>query len=97
MLRIWGKLWVKGRMKESITVEDEHTLWPLEKRIARLEDEIAQQMDLPRPIWLPKNYRELEVYGTTKFDQDNFIETFPYQSLEIQIIEKDDEDIKAQS
>lgn len=92
MLRIWGKILARGRIKESMTVEDDHSEWPFEERVSLLEDELVNGFDLPRPIWLPKNREELKEFGATRFDQDNFIESFPYQYFEMEIIEKDDPD-----
>jgi len=92
MLRIWGKIWMRGRIHESLTVEDEHSEWPLEDRIASLEEKLVLEFDLARPIWLPKNVQEMKTYGATKFTQDNFVEHFPYQGFELEIIERDEDE-----
>ena len=94
MLRIWAKLWKRGRIAESITVEDEHSDLPLRDRIGLLVEEIIHKLDLARPIFLPSNEKELKTYGATRFTQDHFIEDFPYQSLEIEIIEMDEDEDK---
>ena len=91
MLRIWAKLWKRGRMTENITVQDDHTDLPLADRISLLLEEIIHKLDLARPIFLKSNEKELKTYGATKFTQDHFIEDFPYQSLEIEIIEMDED------
>ena len=41
-------------------------------------------------FWLDQNYDELNKFGKTSFRQDHFIETIPFQELEIEIIEMDD-------
>lgn len=92
MLRIWGKIWDHGKMKKDLVVEDDHKEWFKGDRIDRLEDILVREFDLARPIWLPKNFSEIEKYGSTKFEQDNFVENFPYQSFEMEIIEVDKED-----
>ena len=89
MLRIWGKIWMRGRIRESLTVKDEHTDWTLRERIEELEEQLVREFDLPHPIWLPKNESEMQTYGATQFTQDNFVEHFPYQSFEMEIIERD--------
>ncbi len=94
MLRVWAKLWKRGRIVESVTVQDEHTDLALRDRIGLLVEEIIHQLDLARPIFLKSNEKELRTYGATKFTQDHFIEDFPYQSLEIEIIEMDEDEEK---
>lgn len=95
MLRIWGKIWMRGRIRESLTVKDEHTDWTLRERIEELEEQLVREFDLPHPIWLPKNESEMQTYGATQFTQDNFVEHFPYQSFEMEIIERDEDEEKA--
>ena len=92
MLRVWGKIWHKNRVVQSHTAEDTHQNWSDEVRFEVCVDEIIQVLDLPRPIWLPQNKKDMEQFGATQFHQDHFIEHFPYQSFEIEIIGTDDDD-----
>lgn len=92
MLRVWGKLWQKNRIVQSHTAQDGHRNWPEEVRLESCIDEIIQELDLPRPIWLPRNKKDMEQFRATHFNQDHFIEHFPYQSFEVEIIEVDDEE-----
>ena len=95
MLKIWAKLWNHGRIARHITVEDDHTEYALMDRVDLLMDQIIHQMDLARPIWLKTNHKELMTYGSTNFTQDHFIESFPYQSLEIEIVGTDEDEENA--
>jgi|GEM_PF-37918 len=54
-------------------------------------EEAVRAMDLAKPIWFPMNKNDLARFGRTKFTQDHFVEAFPYQSLEIEIIETDED------
>ena len=92
MLRVWGKIWHKHRVHQSYTAEDDHRNWSDEVRLEMCIDEIIQVLDLPRPIWLKQNHEEIEKFGRTQFHQDHFIEQFPYQSFEVEIIGTDDDD-----
>ena len=95
MLRVWGKIWHKHRVHQSYTAQDDHRNWSDEVRLEACIDEIIQALDLPRPIWLKQNHEEMEKFGRTQFHQDHFIENFPYQSFEVEIIGTDeDEDEK---
>ena len=95
MLRVWGKLWNKQKIVQSYTAEDSASGDSLEVRVKRCLGEIVRQFDLPVPLWLTSNISDLTRVGSTKFNQDHFIESFPYQSLEIEIIEMDEDDKKA--
>ena len=91
MLRVWGKLWNKHRIVKSYTAEDERTEDAMDLRVRRCLGEIVRAFDLPVPLWLSSNVDDMARFGSTKFHQDHFIETFPYQSLEIEIVETDEE------
>lgn len=95
MLRLWGKIWDKQRIVRSYTQEDDRRDDPMEDRIRRCLEGIVKEFDLPVPLWLPSNQRDMTRFGSTRFTQDHFIESFPYQSLEIEIIETDEDDEKA--
>lgn len=92
MLRVWGKIWYKNRIDQSYTAEDNHQSWSDEVRFDSCMDEIIHALDLPRPIWLPQNHQEMRQFNRTSFHQDHFIENFPYQKFEIEIIGTDDDD-----
>lgn len=92
MLKVWGKIWYKNRVHQSHTAQDSHQDWPDEVRLEVCIDEIIQKLDLPRPIWLKQNRDEMKQFGRTHFHQDHFIEHFPYQSFEVEIIGTDDDE-----
>ena len=46
-------------------------------------------LDLPKPIWLDKNQREWDDFGQTRFLPDAFMESVPFQRLEIEFIDPD--------
>lgn len=91
MLRVWGKLWKNGRITQNITIENEEYGRTPEERFDRCLEEIVHRMDLPKPIWLPQNTREMKTFQQTEFRQEHFVEHFPYKKLEIEIIETDEE------
>lgn len=51
--------------------------------------EACHELDLPEPLWLDKNGREWETFGMTRFLQDAFFETVPFERLEIEYIDPD--------
>ena len=96
MLRVWGKIYKKGRIKTSVTVSDGHTDWTFKNRFYGLMEEIVRQLDLAMPIWLDNNKEDLRRFGYARFTQDNFIEPIGFDYLECQIIEVDKDDDETQ-
>ncbi len=49
--------------------------------------EICKEWDIPVPIWLKTNRKELEKTSKTRFRQDHFIETIDFDYLEVTVTE----------
>lgn len=58
-------------------------------KVFRALEEVCVAFDLGQPIWLNAAVEEFQVHAKTRFYQDSFIETIPFDYLEIQIIEED--------
>lgn len=91
MFRVWAKLMKGSHMLDDFVAENENEREDLTQRLYDCMEEICQHFDLAKPIWLDQNYDELNRFGKTSFRQDHFIEHIPFQALEIEIIEMDDE------
>lgn len=90
MFRIWGKLFKDNHLLKDMVYENsDRTLNRTKKVFAGLH-EFCMEFDLQEPIWLDKNIKEFQRVDKTRFDQDNFIESIEFDSLEIQVIEEDD-------
>lgn len=48
-----------------------------------------RKLDLARPLWLDKNQREWDDFGQTRFLPDAFLESVPFERLEIEYIDPD--------
>lgn len=92
MLRLWGKLHDRFRVCQEYIAEDERTEVPFEERFAACLEELLRELDLPRPIFLPQNEKELTEFRKTSFTQDHFMEHFPYKEFELDILETDDDE-----
>lgn len=75
-------------MLQEICIADDSSDTRTHKVFRALEDACCR-MDLARPFWLDKNVSEFKRHSKTRFTQDNFIETIPFDHLEIQVIEED--------
>lgn len=89
MFRVWGKLIKDNHLvKDSVVVVDDMSLSRTKKTYAAL-DMICREFDLARPIWLESNKKDFIRVAKTRFTQDSFIETIPFDYLEFQVIEED--------
>ena len=88
MFRLWGKMYKNNKMIQDLTISDDSE----DTRTHKVFSAIAQiclEFDLPQPIWLESNITEFKRRSRTRFTRDSFIETIPFDYLEIQIIEED--------
>ena len=88
MFRLWAKEFKNNRMLRDMTVEDDSAETRTHKVFNAL-DTVCYEFDLPKPIWLESNISDFKRGARAQFYQDSFIETIPFDYLEIQIIEED--------
>lgn len=88
MFRMWGKIIKKNRLLKDHVVCDPSDLNRTKKIYAALE-EICKEFDLAVPIWLGSNISEFKRISKTRFTKDSFVESVPFDYLEIQVIEED--------
>ena len=84
-MRIWMTLYRKQRPVHHETISND----TLEGAMT----EIAKKWDIGQPIWLPKHEREWEAFSFTRFRADDFVESFPYDMLEVRNISEDNESL----
>ena len=90
MAKLWAKIVNKGKILRQSTVSCAFA------EIPEALAEICREFDLPIPLWLGKQERELDQFRLTAFTQDNFIEQIPFQKLEIEYIEDENKKRKSQ-
>lgn len=77
-MRVWGMIKVADRIKSDVTVTADDFAQSL---IA-----VCEHFDLTKPIMVQKHYKEIERFNRTIFYPDDFIETVPFDTLEVEII-----------
>lgn len=78
MTQLWARAIKRHRIVKSETV-------PLEEGgFMDALVELSQKLDISRPMMLGKNEREMEQFGLTSFTADNFVESIPYDKIEIE-------------
>ena len=88
MFRLWARIWKDNHMLKDTVIADSSAATRTHK-IFRALDEVCNEFDLGKPIWLDKTIAEFKRHSKTRFTQDNFIEEIEFDYLEIQIIEED--------
>lgn len=86
-MRIWAKIFLENRMIKDMTVEDISDDTRTHKIFNCLE-KVCNEFDLEKPIWLDSNVSNFKRHSKTRFTQDSFIETVPFDYLEFHIIEE---------
>ena len=87
MFQLWGKEWKQGRMIRDYVYQEESDDTRTHK-IFRGLDVICAAFDLSRPIWLDATVEEFQRHSKARFYADSFIDSIPFDYLEIQILEE---------
>ncbi len=88
MFRLWVKQWKDNHLLKDMTyervVDDTRT-----HMIFDGINEACMEFDLQNPIWLTNNINEFKRTAKTRFYQDSFIESIPFDYLEVEIIDEE--------
>ena len=87
MFRLWAKLFKDNRLLQDTVIElaDDDTRT---HKVFRALEEACRTFDLAQPLWLDTNIREFQARAKTRFLQDSFMESVPFDYLEIHVIEE---------
>jgi len=85
---MWGKIWKNNHMIRDTEISLSDYSMSRTTMVFQALDDICYEFDLSKPIWLDANISEFRRTAKTRFNQDSFIETIEFDSLEIQIIEE---------
>jgi len=88
MFRLWAKIFKDNHMlRDTVIIDDSQNTRT--HKIFRAIDDICNEFDLGKPIWLDSTVNEFKRHSKTRFIQDNFIEEISFDFLEIHVIEED--------
>lgn len=87
-MRIWFKEWDDNHLLRDVVITDEAEDTRTHKVFRALE-QACGELDLGQPIWLDSTIAQFKRNGRARFTQHNFIETIPFDYLEIHVIEED--------
>lgn len=80
---IWVRLIKHQRIDRSVTVHCAYDDWQ-EALI-----EACRELDMPRPMILPRHTRDWDSFRQTRFLPEHFMEDFPFQRMEVEFIDPD--------
>ena len=80
---IWVRLMHKTRIERDTTVECTHEDW-----IYALE-KACHQLDVSRPMVLPRHERDWEQFSQARFLKEHFVEDIPFDRMEVEFIDPD--------
>lgn len=89
MFRLWAKLYKNQHLCRDTVIENATADINRTKKVFSSLEQVCYEFDLSKPIWLDSNISEFQKVSKTRFNSDNFIDSFPYDFLEIQVIEED--------
>lgn len=80
---IWVRLIKRQRIDRSVTAPCAYDDWQ-EALI-----EACREMDMPRPMVLPRHLRDWQSFRQTRFLPEHFMEEFPFERMEVEFIDPD--------
>ena len=86
MFRLWVKLVKDNHLLRDMVVEDDSSD-NRTKKIKSAIDTACEAFDLARPIWLSATVEEFKRHDKCRFTGDAFIESVPFDYMEIQVLE----------
>lgn len=89
MIQLWVRAIKKHRIVRSETV-------PYEGDLLTSLGELCTLLDISRPLFLGKHEREWTQFGMTSFTRDHFVESIPFDKIEIEQIDPDAKKKKSQ-
>ena len=89
MFRIWAKIWKGNRMLRDMVVCNDNAQMTRTHKIFAALDEICNEFDLSKPIWLDATVADFKKHDRTRFTQDNFIDKIEFDFLDLHVIEED--------
>ena len=85
MVRLWGILRKKHKIMQDVVVEvDRADLEGAREAV----DLCCYQLDIPRPLWLPKHEADMERFGRTLFLPEHFVESVSFDRFEVEFLKE---------
>ncbi len=80
-----GKLMVEGRIVREAASQDNDGAHSFRDKLENCLVELCSSLEIPVPLWLKKNTRELAAFRKTFFTSEQFIEKVWFDKFEISL------------
>lgn len=80
---IWVRLMRKTRIEKDTTVACAPDAWQ------EALDAACRQLDVPRPLLLPRHERDWAQFSQARFLKEHFMEDVPFDRMEVEFIDPD--------
>ena len=84
-MRIWARVLLDAKVKNNVVYNIKGIYNP--NHLYNYMTDICEMLKLPVPLVLDKHIRSLMQFGMAKFSPNEFVETFPYDRLVIEVYE----------
>ena len=84
-LTLSGKIFLKGKLVREGLAEDNEQDHSFREKLEKCLIELCADVDIPVPLWLKKNTKELAIFRRTFFSSEQFIDKVWFDKLEIKL------------
>ncbi|NTV89013.1 MAG: hypothetical protein HGA22_01405 [Clostridiales bacterium] len=83
-----GKLYLNGKIVTEMEVSEEYPGQPFHDRLENCMVALCSLLEIPVPLWLRKNTRELGLFSRTFFPSEQFIEKVWFDKFEMRLVSR---------
>ncbi len=80
-----GKLYVEGKLVREALAEDHDAGRDFRDKLEKCLIDLCANLEIPVPLWLKKNTRELAIFRKTFFSSEQFIDKVWFDKFEIKL------------
>lgn len=80
-----GKIIIEGRLVREASAEDDEREHSFRDKLEKCLIDLCAGMEIPVPLWLKKNTRELAIFRKTFFTPEQFVEKVWFDKFEIKL------------
>jgi len=85
-LTLNGKLFLEGRIIKEMSSDTPEEGLSFRDKLEKCLLDVCSGLDIPVPLWLKKNTRELAIFRRTFFTNEQFMEKVWFDKFEIKLI-----------
>ena len=85
-----GRIWIR-LMKKNQSLGDTVVPAPRNEPEAALREALTT-LDISQPMWLPRHHLDWEEYAFTNFRPEHFVDSVPFDRLEVRYLFPEDEE-----